>query len=44
MGMLDDIAEDYTVDPARVYLIGFSNGAFMSYRLACHHHVPGAVH
>ncbi len=36
-GILDDIEADYDVDPARVFLIGFSNGAFMSYRLACHH-------
>src|SRR5262249_38213505 len=25
----------YHVDPARVYLVGHSNGAFMSHRLAC---------
>lgn len=25
----------YHIDPARVYVMGFSNGAFMSYRLAC---------
>ena len=27
----------YTVDAKRVYLIGHSNGAFMSFRLACDH-------
>lgn len=37
LDILDEIALDYTVDPDRVYLIGFSNGGFMSYRLACHH-------
>lgn len=33
--MLDDLARDYTVDPKRIYSTGISNGAMMSYRLAC---------
>jgi len=31
------VAETYTVDTKRVYLVGHSNGAFMSYRMACDH-------
>jgi polyhydroxybutyrate depolymerase len=33
--MLDAIAADFPVDPARVYVTGFSNGAMMAYRLGC---------
>jgi len=33
--VIDDVAARYTVDPRRVYLIGHSNGGFMSHRLAC---------
>lgn len=33
--VLDQIAVDYCVDDKRVYATGFSNGAMMSYRLAC---------
>ncbi len=31
------VSATYTVDSKRVYLIGLSNGAFMSYRMACDH-------
>jgi pimeloyl-ACP methyl ester carboxylesterase len=31
------ISTQYTVDPRRVYLVGHSNGAFMSFRMACDH-------
>lgn len=34
-GLIDEIAGVYNVDPRRVYLIGHSNGGFMSYRMAC---------
>ncbi|MCA9527249.1 MAG: hypothetical protein KC549_13245, partial [Myxococcales bacterium] len=34
-GLLDEAQATYRVDPARIYLVGHSNGAFMSYRLAC---------
>ena len=32
-----EIETRYKVDPKRVYFIGHSNGAFMSYRMACDH-------
>jgi polyhydroxybutyrate depolymerase len=32
-----EIEARYKVDPKRVYFIGHSNGAFMSYRMACEH-------
>ncbi|MBX3158697.1 MAG: hypothetical protein KF773_22200 [Deltaproteobacteria bacterium] len=34
-GMIDDVMAAYPVDPARVLAIGHSNGAWMSYRMAC---------
>lgn len=34
-GLVDEIGRRYKVDPKRVFLIGHSNGGFMSYRLAC---------
>ena len=33
--ILDDVALKYRVDPKRVFLVGHSNGGFMSYRYAC---------
>jgi polyhydroxybutyrate depolymerase len=33
--MLDFLAKKYSIDPKRVYATGISNGAIMSYRLAC---------
>ncbi len=32
-----EIGTRYKVDPKRVYFVGHSNGAFMSYRMACDH-------
>jgi polyhydroxybutyrate depolymerase len=35
-GLLDELlASDWPIDPDRVFLIGHSNGGFMSYRMAC---------
>jgi len=34
-GLLDQLERTYCIDLARVYATGFSNGAFLSYRLAC---------
>ena len=33
--MIDEIAARYPVDPARVFVVGHSNGAFMAHRYAC---------
>ncbi len=33
--VIDEIAGWYNVDPRRVFLVGHSNGAFMSHRFAC---------
>lgn len=33
--LIDALTATYGVDPARVYVTGFSNGASMTYRLAC---------
>jgi polyhydroxybutyrate depolymerase len=35
--IIDQIEASYNVDPARVYVIGHSNGGFMSYRMAYEH-------
>ena len=34
-GLLDDVMATWPVDPARVMVLGHSNGGFMAYRLAC---------
>jgi polyhydroxybutyrate depolymerase len=33
--LIDSLINDYNIDPKRVYVTGISNGAIMSYRLAC---------
>ena len=33
--MIQQISAEFNIDPDRVYVIGVSNGGFMSYRLAC---------
>jgi len=33
--VLDDVVAKYNVDPKRVFIVGHSNGGFMSNRLAC---------
>jgi polyhydroxybutyrate depolymerase len=35
--VIDQIVAAYPVDPKRVFLVGHSNGGFMSYRMACDH-------
>lgn len=33
--MIDQISQDYNINPDRIYSTGMSNGGFMSYQLAC---------
>lgn len=33
--LLDEVSSQYTIDEKRVYVAGFSNGGFMTQRLAC---------
>lgn len=33
--LIDELSENYNIDPQRIYACGMSNGGFMSYRLAC---------
>jgi len=33
--LIDELEQDYSVDPKRIYATGISNGGMMSYRLAC---------
>lgn len=33
--LIDTLIKDYRIDPGRIYVTGISNGAIMSYRLAC---------
>lgn len=35
ISVIDEISKFYAVDQKRIYLLGHSNGGFMSYRMAC---------
>jgi len=35
LSIIDSVSRDYPVDPARVYIVGHSNGGFMAHRMAC---------
>ncbi len=37
LALIDEMKSLYNIDDRRVYLIGHSNGGFMSYRMACDH-------
>jgi polyhydroxybutyrate depolymerase len=36
-GLIAEIGSHVSIDPRRVFVVGHSNGAFMSYRMACDH-------
>jgi polyhydroxybutyrate depolymerase len=33
--LIDSLAASYTIDPARIYAVGYSNGARMAFRMGC---------
>ena len=35
--VIDHVQAAYNVDPRRIFVVGYSNGGFMSYRTACDH-------
>jgi polyhydroxybutyrate depolymerase len=35
--VIEEVEAKYSVDPQRIYVLGASNGGFMSYRMACDH-------
>ena len=35
MGLIQEVERTVSVDPARVFIVGYSNGGFMAQRLAC---------
>jgi len=37
LDIITDVSSDYSIDPKRIYVMGHSNGGFMSYRMACDH-------
>jgi polyhydroxybutyrate depolymerase len=37
LAMIAELQAQYPIDASRIYLVGYSNGAMMSYRLACEH-------
>ncbi|MEW2385504.1 alpha/beta fold hydrolase [Micromonospora sp. NPDC047707] len=36
-GIVEEVRRHYTVDPGRIFVVGFSNGGFMAHRMACDH-------
>lgn len=37
LDIITDVSAQYSVDPKRIYVMGHSNGGFMSFRMACDH-------
>ncbi len=37
LAIIEQVSDDYSVDPNAIFLAGHSNGGFMSYRMACEH-------
>jgi len=35
LSIIDSVSKDHAVDPARIYIVGHSNGGFMAHRMAC---------
>ncbi|MFG0325967.1 MAG: GC-type dockerin domain-anchored protein [Phycisphaerales bacterium JB037] len=35
--LIELIQSEYSVDPRRIHIVGYSNGGFMAYRMACDH-------
>ena len=35
LSIIDAVSKDHSVDPARIYIVGHSNGGFMAHRMAC---------
>ena len=35
LNIIDSVSKNHAVDPARIYIIGHSNGGFMAHRMAC---------
>jgi polyhydroxybutyrate depolymerase len=35
LSIIDAVSKDHAVDPARIYIVGHSNGGFMAHRMAC---------
>jgi polyhydroxybutyrate depolymerase len=35
--IITEVSAEYAVDPRRVHVVGYSNGGFMAYRMACRH-------
>jgi polyhydroxybutyrate depolymerase len=36
-GLIDELETQFAIDSRRVFVVGYSNGGFMAYRLACDH-------
>lgn len=37
LSVLKEMESNYSIDAKRIYFVGYSNGGFMSYRMACKH-------
>lgn len=35
LSIIDEVSKNYSVDPARIYIVGHSNGGFMAHHMAC---------
>jgi len=37
LAVIHEVQHEYRIDPTRIFVLGHSNGGFMSYRMACDH-------